>query len=93
MDIFDTLHLGTPANQALDAPLTAEQRASMIDAVSHKMAEFLEVLGIDHRSDPNMHDTPRRVARMYVNELLAGRFGPLPRLTEFDSVETRDDLM
>jgi GTP cyclohydrolase I len=93
MDIFDTLHLGTPANQALDAPLTAEQRASMIDAASHKMAEFLEVLGIDHRSDPNMHDTPRRVARMYVNELLAGRFAPLPRLTEFDSVETRDDLI
>ena len=93
MDIFDRLNLGGPANQALDTPLTAEQRASMIEAATRKMAEFLEVLGIDHRGDSNTHDTPGRVARMYVNELLAGRFSPPPPITEFDSVETTEDLI
>ncbi len=93
MDIFDTLYLGTPSNQALDTPLSPEQRKSMIDAAAHKLRELLDILHIDHRSDPNTRDTPNRVARMYVNELLAGRFSAPPRLTEFDSIETSGDLM
>ena len=78
MDIFDTLRLRTPANQELDAPLTAEQKAAMIEAAALKMAELLDILRIDHRSDPNTYDTPRRVARMYVDELLAGRYSAPP---------------
>lgn len=93
MDIIDTLYLGTPANQALDAPLTQEQKKSMIDAAAQKLTELLEILRIDHRADPNTQDTPHRVARMYVNELLAGRFSAPPRLTEFDCVETSSELM
>ena len=93
MDIFDTLRLGTPANQELDAPLTAEQKAAMIEAAAHKMAELLDILRIDHRSDPNTYDTPRRVARMYVDELLAGRYSAPPSITEFDSAESFDDLI
>lgn len=93
MDIFDTLCLGVPANEALDAPLTTEQKMSISDAAAQKLAELLEILRIDHRSDPNTYDTPRRVADMYVNELLAGRFSEPPRITEFDSAETLDDLI
>ena len=88
MDIFDTLYLGTPANQSLDTPLTLEQKKSMIDTAAQKLSELLEILRIDHRSDPNTQDTPHRAARMYVNELLAGRFSAPPRLADFDSVET-----
>ena len=93
MDIIGTLYLGAPANQALDAPLTQEQKRSMIDAAAQKLSELLEILRIDHRTDPNTQDTPHRVARMYVNELLAGRFSAPPPLTEFDSVETSGELM
>ena len=93
MDIFDTLRLRTPANQELDAPLTAEQKAAMIEAAALKMAELLDILRIDHRSDPNTYDTPRRVARMYVDELLAGRYSAPPNITEFDSAESFDDLI
>ena len=93
MDIFDTLRPRTPANHGLDAPLTAEQKAAMIDAAAHKMAELLDILRIDHRSDPNTYDTPRRVARMYVDELLAGRYSAPPNITEFDSAESFDDLI
>src|SRR3954452_4913192 len=94
MDIIDTLYLGgTTANQSLDAPLTQEQKKSMIDAAAQKLTELLEILRIDHRADPNTQDTPQRVARMYVNELLAGRFSAPPRLTEFDCTETSSELM
>lgn len=93
MDVIDTLYLGMPGNQALDTPLTAEQKKSMIDAAAQKVGELLDILQIDHRADANTQDTPQRVARMYVNELLAGRFTAPPRLTEFDAAEASTDLM
>jgi GTP cyclohydrolase I len=93
MDIFESLRIAAPANREVGAPLTAEQRASMIDAASEKVAELLDILRIDHRSDPNTFDTPRRVARMYVNELLAGRYAEPPLITEFEGGETSEHLM
>src|SRR4026207_612442 len=65
----------------------------MIDSAAQKLSELLEILRIDHRSDANTQDTPHRVARMYVNELLAGRFTAPPRLTECAAVEPSGELM
>jgi len=42
MDIFDTLYLGTPANQALDASLALEQKMSMTDAAAETLSELPE---------------------------------------------------
>lgn len=81
------------ANQDLETPLTTEQRGMMIDAAAQKMSELLDVLRIDHRGDPNMRDTPRRVAKMYVEELLAGRFNAPPKITEFASTQSFDELV
>jgi len=91
--ILSSFYLGTPANQELESPLTVEQRSSMIDAAAEKMSELLDILRIDHRTDPHTRETPRRVAQMYVEELLAGRFCSPPTITEFDSAETFDDLI
>lgn len=46
------------------------------------MFEFLESLGID-MSDPNTVDTPKRVAKMYREELLSGYSMEPPNLTSF----------
>ena len=93
MDIFDTLCLRAPANRELDEPLTAEQKAAMIEAAAEKLGELLDVLRIDHGSDPNTFDTPRRVARMYVEELLDGRYSAPPAITEFDTADVGDDMI
>lgn len=85
--------LGVAANQDLETPLTAEQRGTMIDAAAQKMSELLDILRIDHRGDPNTRDTPRRVAKMYVEELLAGRFRAPPKITEFVTAQTFDELV
>ena len=42
MDIFESLRLGALANQELDTALTAEQKSSMIDTATLKLAELLE---------------------------------------------------
>lgn len=81
------------SNEALDTPLDAAGEAAMIDAAARKVEELLDVLRIDHRNDHNTRDTPRRVAKMLVRELLKGRFTAPPELTEFKNAEEFDHLI
>lgn len=81
------------ANQALDAPLSETAEAVMVAAAAEKISELLDILQIDHRNDHNTRETPERVARMYVRELLRGRFAPPPKITEFDNVEQCEQLI
>jgi GTP cyclohydrolase I len=57
----------------------------MLCAAEGKVEELLDILLIDHRADPNTRGTPRRVARMLVDELMRGRFAAPPALTDFDN--------
>jgi GTP cyclohydrolase I len=65
----------------------------MIGAATGKIAELFDILHIDHRNDHNTRDTPLRVARMLVEELMRGRFSYPPALTEFDNIEKYDELI
>jgi GTP cyclohydrolase IA len=80
-------------NEALDGPLQPWEEAAMIGAAAGKLEELLEILRIDHRADHNTRDTPRRVAKMLVKELLHGRFSDPPAITEFDNAEGYDQLI
>lgn len=81
------------ANEAVDLPLGSAEEAAMIAAASQKIAELLDVLRIDHKNDHNTRDTPTRVAKMYVQELLRGRFAPLPKITDFENAQRYDQLI
>lgn len=66
---------------------------AMIDCISHHFEAILKLMLIDIR-DPNVKDTPRRLAKMYVNELFAGRYKARPAVTDFPKgVEGADDNM
>lgn len=80
------LRRGSRANEALDYPIGAAERSTMIDAAASKLEELFDILRIDHRNDHNTRDTPRRVARMYVEEVFHGRYSEPPAITEFDNV-------
>jgi len=54
--------------------------------------ELLEGLDIDWRRDPNTKKTPHRVAKMYVDELLRGRFEDKPACTVFPNTLEVDQL-
>lgn len=45
--------------------------------------QFLEALGYDVKSDPNMMDTPRRVVKMYMKEICKGTYQAPPKITTF----------
>ncbi len=81
------------ANEAVDEALSEAERAAMIAAAATKLSELFDILHIDHRNDHNTRDTPRRVARMYVDEIMGGRFTGPPALTEFENIEQFDQLI
>ena len=65
----------------------------LLDEVSDKMQGVLESLVIDTEGDHNTNNTARRVAKMYVNEVFAGRYKPVPTITEFPNAEHLNELM
>jgi GTP cyclohydrolase I len=80
-------------NEALDEPLNEVERASMLAAAAKKVEELFDILRIDHRNDHNTRDTPKRVAKMFVEEILQGRFAAPPKITEFDNAQAYDQLI
>jgi len=65
----------------------------LLDEVQDKMKGVLESLVIDTDNDHNTAETARRVAKMYVKEVFAGRYLPAPRITEFPNAELLNELM
>lgn len=55
----------------------------LIDELEEKFIGVLQSLIVDLDTDPNSAETPRRLAKMYINELFKGRFSPLPNLKSF----------
>jgi len=56
---------------------------SLINELTMKFEGVLDSLLIDRNTDPNSMDTGRRLAKMYVNELMSGRYDPAPSATAF----------
>jgi GTP cyclohydrolase I len=61
--------------------------------VQAKMQEVLKSLVIDTDSDHNTQDTAKRVAKMFVREVFAGRYAQPPAVTEFPNVSRLNELM
>ena len=59
------------------------ERQELIEELKGKFEGVLDSLIIDRENDPNSHDTARRLAKMYVNELMYGRYFPMPNATAF----------
>ena len=70
---------------ASGGPLDDYQKNEMIQKAAKAFGEFLDALNCDWRNDPNSNDTPKRVAKAYVNDLWAGRYNGSPDITAFPS--------
>jgi len=58
-------------------------KEALIEELTPKFESVLESLCIDIVNDPNSKDTGRRLAKMYINEIMAGRYDPKPDATAF----------
>ena len=58
-------------------------KEQLIEEATLKFEQVLDSLVIDRHNDPNSMDTGRRLAKMYFNEIMAGRYDPMPNATAF----------
>lgn len=63
-----------------------------IESVAAAVAALMKALYIDVPNDHNTEGTPLRVARMYVTEVMKGRFEPQPDITAFPNALRLDEL-
>jgi len=60
-----------------------EQKEVLIEEATRAFEQVLDTLLIDRENDPNSKGTARRLAKMYYNEIMAGRYEPTPNATAF----------
>ena len=58
-------------------------KEELINNATTAFEGVLDALLIDRRNDPNSQGTARRLAKMYFNEIMAGRYDPAPTATAF----------
>lgn len=51
-----------------------------------------KLLLIDKENDPHSIETAKRIARMYVREIFAGKYEKRPKMTAFDNDKNTDEL-
>ncbi len=63
--------------------VTEENKEQLISEAAEAFETVLDRLLIDRETDPNSKGTARRLAKMYFNEIMAGRYEPEPDATAF----------
>jgi len=71
------------ANDNISSYINPEEHDLLIDEVAEKFESVLDSLIIDRYNDPNSQGTGRRLAKMYINEIMSGRYEPRPDVTAF----------
>ena len=71
------------AGDNISSVLQEGDKQELIKELTPKFEGILDSLLIDRSTDPNSMDTGRRLAKMYINELMAGRYDPIPKATAF----------
>jgi GTP cyclohydrolase I len=72
-----------------------EDKRVLINEATKAFETALESLLIDIDNDPNSQGTARRLAKMYYNEIMAGRYDPAPDATAFpnDSADRYEGML
>ena len=71
------------AGDNISSVLQEGDKEQLIEEATVAFENVLDKLVIDRHNDPNSMDTGRRLAKMYYNEIMAGRYDPMPNATAF----------
>ena len=62
---------------------TQEQKQQMIEQAAYRYGQFLNALGFDYQADEHSKNTPMRVAKAWINDLISGCVDDLGQITAF----------
>jgi len=71
------------ANDNISEVLHKGDKEALIEEAIPAFENVLQTLLIDTKTDPNSQDTARRMAKMYINEIMSGRYDPMPNPSAF----------
>jgi GTP cyclohydrolase I len=71
------------AGDNISQALEPGDKLLLIEELTEKFKAVLDSLIIDQETDPNSQGTAKRLAKMYINELMSGRYNPIPNATAF----------
>ncbi len=71
------------AGDNISGVLQPGEKEQLIEEATVAFESVLDTLVIDRETDPNSHGTARRLAKMYINELMWGRYNDMPNATAF----------
>jgi GTP cyclohydrolase I len=71
------------ANDNISEFIGKEEFTQLIDELTDKFQSVLDSLVIDTENDPNSNGTARRMAKMYIKEIMSGRYTAIPDATAF----------
>lgn len=66
-------------------PLGEIERREILKAGEEAYSKFMDIILPYWREDPNCRETPKRVVKMFVNELFAGLNNDPPKITTFEN--------
>ena len=71
------------ANDNIADYIEEGEKQQLIDEAVPAFENMLQHLLIDTETDPNSIDTARRMAKMYINEIMSGRYDQMPNPSSF----------
>jgi GTP cyclohydrolase I len=76
-----------------NVPRTEEEIENMIKEATVHYGKFLEAVGFDYKADPQTIDTPKRVSKAWLKDLIIGSVSNEPNITTFPNEENYDGLV
>jgi GTP cyclohydrolase I len=75
--------------------VSEQDKEILIKEATEAFEKVLDTLLIDRENDPNSHGTAKRLAKMYFNEIMSGRYEPAPDATAFpnDSADRYEGML
>jgi len=71
------------AGDNISEHILESERAELVDELTIKFEGVLDSLIIDRHTDPNSQGTAKRLAKMYLYEIMSGRYDAAPDATAF----------
>jgi GTP cyclohydrolase I len=83
------------ANDNISEYLSEDDKEILINEATEAFEQVLKTLLIDTETDPSSKGTARRLAKMYINEVMSGRYEPAPDATAFpnDSADRYEGML
>jgi GTP cyclohydrolase I len=81
------------SGQSFNGKMSEEEKQDRREQAEQAMHNFLCALGYDVDNDPNMKDSPRRITKVFLDEICKGTYEKEPKITVFENQNKYDGIV